>query len=91
MGKNVPEPRVAQKPCQQVVVPILQYLAVHRRVLAALDEDQRGMPVDEILDHPGMLKAIELGEPLRRWATRYEGSRAVSKDCSPAVPRGDGS
>ena len=57
------EGRVGEEERQQIVVTVLQFLAMDRLVLAAGYQDQTRVPTRQVLDHPVALHGFEFGQP----------------------------
>ena len=61
---DVAEGGIGEEEGEQIVVAVLEFLALHFRRLAALDENELRMPTGQIFDHPEALLRGELGEAL---------------------------
>lgn len=64
-GPEGGEGGVAEEVGQEVVVAVFEFLAVDRGLLAAVYEDEGGMPAGEVFDHPAVLEGVELDD--RSW------------------------
>ena len=79
-GEDAGKGRVAEKKGQEIIVAVFEDLAVDGGVLAALDEDEGGVPAVQVFDQKAMLLEVQLLESVGRDAVARGRAGLVAED-----------